>query len=265
MATGMTTTASTREDTSVNEEVRPFFLIHRQKATFRVSIHVGKSGPFFSFLFQETHQSLPRPTTVTTLHQNAPGTHQSPIFASDSPPPSSQRRFHDGVGVSGHLGRPPLSRGKRHQHPVGFLRAQERRHLSAAGRNRRWSVASLANRNVGIRTNRTAGCAAGSCTVEGILPGYRKMCDNRPFCFAYAHAENDPCPDVSKYLEIVYSCEQKGGGGPPSRAASHLETCLKAPASPVSHSVSPRPGRRGRQRHQLPALRLLLHRRLHSR
>lgn len=52
---------------------------------------------------------------------------------------------------------------------------------------------------------------AGSCTVEGVLPGYRKTCDNRPFCFAYAHAETDPCPDVSKYLEIVYSCEQKGG------------------------------------------------------
>ncbi|CAG5867752.1 unnamed protein product [Menidia menidia] len=53
------------------------------------------------------------------------------------------------------------------------------------------------------------GGSEGSCTVEGILPRYRKACDNRPFCFAYAHVEADPCPDVSKYLEIVYSCEQK--------------------------------------------------------
>lgn len=58
---------------------------------------------------------------------------------------------------------------------------------------------------------RTTGCPAGSCTVEDILPGYRKMCDNRPLCFAYAHVDEDPCPDVSKYLKIVYSCEQKGG------------------------------------------------------
>ncbi|XP_023194031.1 macrophage mannose receptor 1-like [Xiphophorus maculatus] len=49
----------------------------------------------------------------------------------------------------------------------------------------------------------------GSCTVEGVLPPYRKACDNRPFCFAYARAEKDPCPTISKYLEIVYSCEQK--------------------------------------------------------
>lgn len=46
--------------------------------------------------------------------------------------------------------------------------------------------------------------------MDGVLPGYRKMCDNRPFCFAYAYVETDPCPGVSKYLEIVYSCEQKG-------------------------------------------------------
>lgn len=57
------------------------------------------------------------------------------------------------------------------------------------------------------------GGSEGSCTVEGLLPHYRKMCDNHPFCFAYAHvnADADPCPSVSKYLEIVYSCEQKGG------------------------------------------------------
>ncbi|XP_062291189.1 macrophage mannose receptor 1 [Scomber scombrus] len=49
----------------------------------------------------------------------------------------------------------------------------------------------------------------GSCTVEGILPQYRKLCDNRPFCFVYAHTEVDPCPTVSKYLEIIHTCEQK--------------------------------------------------------
>ncbi|XP_061589669.1 macrophage mannose receptor 1 [Cololabis saira] len=49
----------------------------------------------------------------------------------------------------------------------------------------------------------------GSCTVDGILPPIRKACDNRPFCFIYAHTEEDPCPTVSKYLEIVHSCEQK--------------------------------------------------------
>uniref|UniRef100_A0A3P9N6S8 F5/8 type C domain-containing protein n=1 Tax=Poecilia reticulata TaxID=8081 RepID=A0A3P9N6S8_POERE len=35
-------------------------------------------------------------------------------------------------------------------------------------------------------------CFTGSCTVEGVLPQYRKACDNRPFCFAYAHVEKDP-------------------------------------------------------------------------
>lgn len=53
-------------------------------------------------------------------------------------------------------------------------------------------------------------CFLGSCTVQGVFPQYRKQCDNRPFCFAYAHVEQDPCPTISKYLEIVYSCEQKG-------------------------------------------------------
>ena len=51
---------------------------------------------------------------------------------------------------------------------------------------------------------------AGSCEVPGILPIYRKSCDNRPFCFVYAHADPDPCPTVSKYLEMTYTCEQKG-------------------------------------------------------
>lgn len=46
---------------------------------------------------------------------------------------------------------------------------------------------------------------------RGPPPAYRKMRDNRRVCFAYAHAEEDPCPEVSKYLEMVYSCEQKDG------------------------------------------------------
>lgn len=53
-------------------------------------------------------------------------------------------------------------------------------------------------------------CSAGTCTVDGVLPLIRKICDNRRFCFAYAHVDQDPCPTVSKYLEIVYSCEQEG-------------------------------------------------------
>ncbi|TNN53351.1 Macrophage mannose receptor 1 [Liparis tanakae] len=53
------------------------------------------------------------------------------------------------------------------------------------------------------------GASEGSCTVDGVLPLFRKMCDNRPYCFAYAHTDVDPCPTISKYLEIVYSCEQK--------------------------------------------------------
>ncbi|XP_026154124.1 macrophage mannose receptor 1 isoform X2 [Mastacembelus armatus] len=53
------------------------------------------------------------------------------------------------------------------------------------------------------------GSGEGSCTVDGVLPKIRKMCDNHPFCFAYVNLEVDPCPTVSKYLQIVYSCEQK--------------------------------------------------------
>ncbi|KAM8872531.1 uncharacterized protein ACB058_004460 isoform 1-T1 [Synchiropus picturatus] len=49
----------------------------------------------------------------------------------------------------------------------------------------------------------------GNCSVPGVLPLVRKACDNRPFCFVYAHMEQDPCPRVSKYMEVVYSCEQK--------------------------------------------------------
>ncbi|KAJ3605426.1 hypothetical protein NHX12_027473 [Muraenolepis orangiensis] len=47
-----------------------------------------------------------------------------------------------------------------------------------------------------------------ACNAEGILPLVRKYCDRRPFCFAYAHMEPEPCPHVAKYLRITYSCEQ---------------------------------------------------------
>lgn len=46
--------------------------------------------------------------------------------------------------------------------------------------------------------------------MEGFLPLTRKWCDNRGYCFLYAHTETDPCPTISKYLEVVYSCEQNG-------------------------------------------------------
>ncbi|KAM6975835.1 uncharacterized protein LKV04_015092 [Tautogolabrus adspersus] len=51
--------------------------------------------------------------------------------------------------------------------------------------------------------------STGSCTVDGVLPHFRKSCDNKPFCFVYAPEVVDPCPAVSKYIEIVYTCEQK--------------------------------------------------------
>ncbi|KAJ8402327.1 hypothetical protein AAFF_G00368160 [Aldrovandia affinis] len=50
--------------------------------------------------------------------------------------------------------------------------------------------------------------ASGTCTVEGTLPLMRKNCDNRAYCFLYAYTEEDPCPNISKYLEVVFSCEQ---------------------------------------------------------
>lgn len=50
--------------------------------------------------------------------------------------------------------------------------------------------------------------ASGTCTVPGIVPMVRKYCDNRAFCFLFAHVEEDPCPTVSKYMEVVFSCEQ---------------------------------------------------------
>ncbi|XP_062340567.1 macrophage mannose receptor 1 [Osmerus eperlanus] len=50
--------------------------------------------------------------------------------------------------------------------------------------------------------------ASGTCTIDGTLPKVRKLCDNRPYCFLFAHVEEDPCPSISKYFEVVYSCEQ---------------------------------------------------------
>ncbi|KAL4617320.1 macrophage mannose receptor 1-like [Arapaima gigas] len=47
-----------------------------------------------------------------------------------------------------------------------------------------------------------------TCEVPGTLALVRKLCDNREFCFLLAQAEEDPCPSVSKYMEVVYSCEQ---------------------------------------------------------
>ncbi|KAK0140766.1 Macrophage mannose receptor 1 [Merluccius polli] len=53
------------------------------------------------------------------------------------------------------------------------------------------------------------GSGGGQCQVDGVLPLMRKNCDKKPFCFAFADAVQDPCPQVSKYLRITYSCEQK--------------------------------------------------------
>lgn len=121
---------------------------------------------------------------------------------------------------------PSLPSGKRDKHPVCFLRPQEQRHLPTLWGIRRFCykwVTTDGNTDQCYYNNilcnqyhliRKYGydfvCFTGSCTVEGVLPPYRKACDNRPFCFAYARAEKDPCPTISKYLEIVYSCEQKG-------------------------------------------------------
>ncbi|KAG2466118.1 MRC1 protein, partial [Polypterus senegalus] len=50
--------------------------------------------------------------------------------------------------------------------------------------------------------------SSGSCHVEGTLKLVRAICENRMACLLYAGTDNDPCPNVSKYLEVVYSCEQ---------------------------------------------------------
>ncbi|XP_037122311.1 C-type mannose receptor 2-like isoform X2 [Syngnathus acus] len=48
------------------------------------------------------------------------------------------------------------------------------------------------------------------CGVEGILSYYRKMCNGHQKCHVEL-LEDDSCPAPSKYLEMVYSCEHKGG------------------------------------------------------
>ncbi|KAM8828848.1 secretory phospholipase A2 receptor isoform 3-T3 [Spinachia spinachia] len=101
------------------------------------------------------------------------------------------------------------------------------------------------------------GGSEGSCTVEGLLPHYRKTCDNHPHCFVYAHVDADPCPSISKYLEIVYSCEQKVclhglgvedgnvtdtqlsasssiGGNDPTKARLNGNSCWRPSGSPTS-------------------------------
>ncbi|KAG7266658.1 hypothetical protein CRUP_028375 [Coryphaenoides rupestris] len=52
------------------------------------------------------------------------------------------------------------------------------------------------------------GSTGGQCNAEGILPRVRKECDNRPHCFTFAGMDPEPCPAVSKYLRVTYSCEQ---------------------------------------------------------
>ncbi|XP_061151047.1 C-type mannose receptor 2-like [Syngnathus typhle] len=47
------------------------------------------------------------------------------------------------------------------------------------------------------------------CAVEGILPRYRKMCNSQQKCHIEL-LEDESCPaSSSKYLQMVYSCEQK--------------------------------------------------------
>ena len=121
--------------------------------------------------------------------------------------------------------------------------------------------------------------------MEGVLPLYRKSCDNRPFCFAFAHMEEDPCPTVSKYLEITYSCEQKGGlvllffdshslKKQPPYLLDYQKNILKCInyyyyfkccfVTWLLVSVSARSGCRGREQHRLSALCFLLYWSLHS-
>ncbi|KAM9776076.1 secretory phospholipase A2 receptor-like isoform 2-T2 [Syngnathus typhle] len=49
-----------------------------------------------------------------------------------------------------------------------------------------------------------------TCVVRGALPHYRRKCDNHQYCLADPfEAVRETCPAVSKYLHMVYSCEQK--------------------------------------------------------
>ncbi|KAF4077177.1 hypothetical protein AMELA_G00205040 [Ameiurus melas] len=52
------------------------------------------------------------------------------------------------------------------------------------------------------------GGSQGNCEVPGTYERVRKQCDNHQFCFLFTYVDNDPCPSISKYLEVVYSCEQ---------------------------------------------------------
>ncbi|XP_037127372.1 macrophage mannose receptor 1-like [Syngnathus acus] len=47
-----------------------------------------------------------------------------------------------------------------------------------------------------------------TCSVEGIVPLYRKMCNSQQKCHIEV-SEDESCPAPSKYLQMVYSCEQK--------------------------------------------------------
>ncbi|XP_077426406.1 macrophage mannose receptor 1-like isoform X2 [Vanacampus margaritifer] len=48
----------------------------------------------------------------------------------------------------------------------------------------------------------------GRCAVEGVLAHYRNECDNRQKCHVWP-LKDESCPAVSKYLQMVYSCEPK--------------------------------------------------------
>ncbi|KAM9450976.1 lymphocyte antigen 75-like [Clarias gariepinus] len=50
--------------------------------------------------------------------------------------------------------------------------------------------------------------STGQCTVPGMYDLVSKQCDNHQACSLFAHTDNDPCPTISKYLEVVYTCEQ---------------------------------------------------------
>ncbi|KAM9833712.1 secretory phospholipase A2 receptor-like isoform 2-T2 [Syngnathus typhle] len=47
-----------------------------------------------------------------------------------------------------------------------------------------------------------------TCSVEGIVPRYRKMCNSQQKCHIKV-LEDEFCPAPSNYLQMVYSCEQK--------------------------------------------------------
>ncbi|GAA6074574.1 macrophage mannose receptor 1, partial [Tachysurus ichikawai] len=74
------------------------------------------------------------------------------------------------------------------------------------------SVINIQSAFYGRRSDKICPYVGGSqdhCEVPGTYERVRKQCDNHQFCFLYTHLDNDPCPSVSKYLEVVYSCEQE--------------------------------------------------------